>query len=100
MKKNKIILSSAALLITIVGNLAFKVAKKFGTRLAFVQYINGCHECIGLWTSYFPEANKCRTHLNGAQHLGAGPGNFTFYTTQDPTDLMVCIHPTYASFMQ
>jgi len=100
MKKRKLILSSAALLITIGSNLAFKVVKKVSTRAAYIQEMNACHQCIDAWTGVNPDVTKCRTHANGLFHLGAGTGHFTFYTRQDPSNPNLCINPTHATIAQ
>jgi len=84
MEKGKVILSLVALLITIGSNLAFKVAKKFGLKLAFVQVTPTiCHQCINVWTHPMGTATKCQTHLGGPYHLGSGVNHLNFFRTAD-----------------
>jgi len=99
MKKGKLILSSATLLITIGHNLAFKVAKKFGSKLAYVQVTpTTCHQCINAWTYTPGVVSKCQTQVAGPFHLGGGPNHRKFFRTSD-TPQTTCLVPTRASII-
>jgi len=97
MKKGKLILSSAALLITIGSNLAFKTAKKFRDNLAFVQESpTTCHLCINVWTLVNGAATKCQTHTGGAFHLGGNANHRLFFRGAD-TAQTTCLMQTRAT---
>jgi len=97
MQTGKIILASAAALVTIGSNLAFKTAKKFGVKNAFVQVTpTTCHQCINAWTLVAGAATKCQTHTGGAFHLGGNANHRLFFRLAD-TPQTTCLQPTRAT---
>ncbi len=83
MKSAKIILGSAALLITVTSSLAFKVANKFSSKRAHVQLPGKCVTCD---TTFIPISGgvhhtKCRTKIGNALVTGRGSNHWTFFTS-------------------
>jgi hypothetical protein len=85
MKKGKIILSAAAVLVTAGSALAFKVAKTFGHNSVFVKTPSGhlCYKCVTLTTGN-SVATQCLAS-NNVHYPGSGNGinTKTFYKRGD-----------------
>ncbi len=94
MKSAKIILGSAALLVTVTSSLAFKVANKFTSKKAHVQLSGQCVTCK---TTYIPISGgahhtKCHTNVGNALVTGRGSNHWTFFTSAGTSGN--CANPT------
>jgi len=89
MKKGKIVLGAAALLMTVGSTLAFKVANRFnGKSLVFVPTSTGSTSCVQCHsarstTTLGKHLSSCLTAANVGNVLHAR-NSFTFFTVKGP----------------
>src|SRR5262249_13991044 len=94
------ILSSAAFLLTILGNLAFKKARKLNAHPAYVQVFNAvgnaaCSICTTVWAR--PGSIERKFGCYTAQHNFRLARNAqTFFTQKTMIFQVTCLNPTIA----